>query len=331
MCRLLHTYPHQLYWVESMIDTMEKQFIESIKPTQVDPSARTYKVPTAEIDHTNYLPTKWGVDYVQLSDEADELEACLLKGMNYLIEGDKGLGKTQLVHNLCFKHTLPIVPINCSEGTKIGDLIGRPQINEFGSYFQLGVLPTAIEVANKSEHKIAVLYMDEFNAMRHEIQKATNSVTDDRRSIVANGKTYRLNRGVKLAVVATINPSTYAGVNTLTEDAKSRFVGATWEYPSSEDMERIINWNGIPVDMVKEPMLTLVQNIHNLRINADVEYSLSPRDVAQFTDCYRMWTDSPLKKPLERSLKNAVISKFGDTAQRELIKKQISEIFGVTV
>ncbi len=78
-------------------------------------------------------------------------------------------------------------------------------------------------------------------------------------------------------------------------------------------------------------MLTLVQNIHNLRINADVEYSLSPRDVAQFTDCYRMWTDSPLTKPLERSLKNAVISKFGDTAQRELIKKQISEIFGVTV
>jgi len=271
------------------------------------------------------------VEYVQLSDEADELEACLLKGMNYLIEGDKGLGKTQLVHNLCFKHQLSLVPINCSEGTKIGDLIGRPQINEFGSYFQLGVLPTAIEVANKSEKKMAVLYMDEFNAMRHEIQKATNSVTDDRRSIVANGMTYQLNEGVRLAVVATINPSTYAGVNTLTEDAKSRFIGATWEYPSSEDMERIINWNGIPVDTVKAPMLTLVQNIHNLRINADVEYSLSPRDVAQFTDCYRMWDDSHLNKPLERSLKNAVVSKFGDTAQRELIKKQISEIFGVTV
>ena len=83
--------------------------------------------------------------------------------------------------------------------------------------------------------------------------------------------------------------------------------------------------------MVKEPMLTLVQNIHNLRINADVEYSLSPRDVAQFTDCYRMWDDSHLTKPLERSLKNSVISKFGDTTQRELIKKQIGEIFGVTV
>ncbi len=310
---------------------MEKQFIESLKTTPDNQSVRTYKVPTAEIDYSNYAPTKWGVEYIQLSDEADELEACLLKGMNYLIEGDKGLGKTQLVHNLCYKHNLPIVPINCSEGTKIGDLIGRPQINEFGSYFQLGVLPTAIEVANNSEKKMAVLYMDEFNAMRHEIQKATNSVTDDRRSIVANGKTYKLDEGVKLAVVATINPSTYAGVNTLTEDAKSRFIGATWDYPSSDDIERILDWSSIPVDTVKAPMLTLVQNIHNLRINSDVEYSLSPRDIAQFTECYRMWVDSQLNKPLERSLKNAVLSKFGDTTQRELVKKQISEIFGVTV
>jgi nitric oxide reductase NorQ protein len=314
-----------------MTDTMEKQFIESLKTTPDNQSVRTYKVPTAEIDYSNYAPTKWGVEYIQLSDEADELEACLLKGMNYLIEGDKGLGKTQLVHNLCYKHNLPIVPINCSEGTKIGDLIGRPQINEFGSYFQLGVLPTAIEVANNSEKKMAVLYMDEFNAMRHEIQKATNSVTDDRRSIVANGKTYKLDEGVKLAVVATINPSTYAGVNTLTEDAKSRFIGATWDYPSNDDIERILDWSSIPVDTVKAPMLTLVQNIHNLRINSDVEYSLSPRDIAQFTECYRMWVDSQLNKPLERSLKNAVLSKFGDTTQRELIKKQISEIFGVTV
>ena len=40
-----------------MTDTMEKQYIESLKPTQVDPSARTYKVPTAEIDYTTGMFT----------------------------------------------------------------------------------------------------------------------------------------------------------------------------------------------------------------------------------------------------------------------------------
>ena len=307
----------------------DHEYIKSLKTNNDVNVDRTYKVPTAEIDYDNYIPVKWGVEYVQLSDEADELEQCMLNGMNYLIEGDKGLGKTQLVHNLAHKHLMPIVALNCSDGTKIGDLIGRPQINEFGSYFQLGVLPTAIEVANK--YKSAILYLDEFNALQHEIQKATNSVTDGRRSIVANGKTYRLNKGVKLSVIATMNPSTYAGVNTLTEDARSRFIGAVWEYPSNESLKQIVDWSGIPVETVVDPMLQLVQNIHNLRINADVDYSLSPRDVVQFTDCYRMWTDSTLGKPLVRSLKNTVLSKFSDLSQRELVKKQIQEIFGVTV
>jgi MoxR-like ATPase len=309
----------------------EHEYIKSLKTSNNDVSVkRTYRVPTAEIDYDNYTPVKWGVEYIQLADEADELEECMLNGMNYLIEGDKGLGKTQLVHNLAYKHQTPIVTLNCSDGTKIGDLIGRPQINEFGSYFQLGVLPTAIEVANNSKNKRAVLYMDEFNALQHEIQKATNSVTDGRRSITANGKMYRLNQGVKLAVVATMNPSTYSGVNTLTEDSRSRFIGSVWEYPSNESLKDIVNWAGIPVETVVDPMLQLVQNIHNLRINADVDYSLSPRDIVQFADCYRMWTDSTLGKPLVRSLRNTVLAKFSDLTQRELVKKQIQEIFGVS-
>jgi MoxR-like ATPase len=206
-------------------------------------------------------------------------------------------------------------------------LIGRPQINEYGSYFQLGVLPTAIEVANHFGR--ATLYMDEFNALQHEIQKATNSVTDGRRSITANGKVFRLNEGVKLSVIATMNPSTYSGVNTLTEDSRSRFIGAIWDYPTNDSLKKIVDWSGIPVETVVDPMLQLVQNIHNLRTNADVDYSLSPRDIAQFTECYRMWTDSTLGKPLVRSLRNTVLSKFSDLAQRELVKKQIAEIFGV--
>ncbi len=111
---------------------MEKKLIESVDSTTKE-VPRTFKVPVADIEYDNYLPSKWGVDYVQLSDEYDELEQVILQGRNYLIEGDKGLGKTQAVHNICLKHNIPIIPMNCSDGTKIGDLIGRPQINENGS------------------------------------------------------------------------------------------------------------------------------------------------------------------------------------------------------
>ena len=292
-------------------------------------SKRVFKVPTADIDFDSYLPVKWGVEYKELDDEAQELEHFILEGLNYLIEGDKGTGKTQLVNNICVEHKVPIIPLNCSDGTKIGDLIGRPQINEYGSYFQLGALPTAIEVSN--HFKRGVLYLDEFNAMPHEMQKATNSIADGRQSITANGVIYRLKPDCKLSVIATMNPSTYSGVNTLTEDSRSRFMGAVWNYPNSEQLKTIVDWSTIPSETVIEPMLTLCQNIHNLRMNSDVDYSLSPRDLAQFADCYRMWVDSDLKKPLERSLKNTVLCKFSDITQRELVKKQISEIFGVSV
>jgi RNase P protein component len=83
-------------------------------------------------------------------------------------------------------------------------------------------------------------------------------------------------------------------------------------------------------------MLTLTQNIHNLRINNEVDYSLSPRDLAQFADIYRMWKhalDNGMTriKPLDKALMNTVLCKFGDSQQREVIKRQIREIFGVTL
>ena len=321
---------------ENMDEKRKKlEYIKSLDKTQQNTlTNKVYKVPTADIDFDNYLPTKWGVEYHEINGEAQELEYYMLNGLNFLIEGDKGLGKTQLVHNLCVKHNIPIVPLASSEGTRIGDLIGRPQINEFGSYFHLGVLPTAIEVANHFGH--AVLYMDEFNALTHELQKATNSITDGRRSIVANGKTYRLNDGVILSVIATMNPSTYAGVNTLTEESRSRFAGAIWEYPKADALASIIDWSGIPQETAVNPMLTLTQNIHNLRINNEVDYSLSPRDLAQFADIYRMWKhalDNGMTriKPLDKALMNTVLCKFGASQQREVVKKQIREIFGVTL
>jgi len=311
--------PKFLEYIKSMTQTEEP-----LKQQQ-----KIFKVPTADIDFDNYLPIKWGVEYVELDDEARELEECILNGIPYLVEGDKGLGKTQVVNNICVKHNVPLVALNCSDGTKIGDLIGRPQINEFGSYFQLGALPTAIEVTN--HFKKCVLYMDEFNALAHEMQKATNSVTDGRQSIVANGKIYRLNEGCKLSVIATMNPSTYSGVNTLTEDSRSRFIGRTWDYPTTDQLLKIVDWSNIPVETVVEPMLTLSQNVHNLRANSDVDYSLSPRDLVQFADCYRMWDKTTLGKALKRSLNNTVVCKFSDQTQRELVKKQIKEIFGVDV
>ena len=44
---------------------------------------------------------------------------------------------------------------------------------------------------------------DEANAQEHDIQRYWNRICDGRKSIVANGKTYKLNKGCKLSITWT--------------------------------------------------------------------------------------------------------------------------------
>ncbi|MFM7857932.1 MAG: AAA family ATPase, partial [Flammeovirgaceae bacterium] len=96
--------------------------------------------------------------------------------------------------------------------------------------------------------------LDEINATEHEVMKILNRPTDKRRSVFANGKLYKLNGNNKLAIVGTMNPLTYAGVNSLTEDLRSRFIGDIITYPTPKQLEAVIDWQTIPVESVKDPL-----------------------------------------------------------------------------
>jgi len=290
-------------------------------------------VPNAEIDFDQYDPknlANWG-EYIPVGDEMKLLELTFKYGtMPYLIEGDKGVGKTLLVYTLCRKLGYPLVEFSCSSNTNKGDLLGRTQINDDGSFFELGVLPISYEVANK--YGVCVLYLDELNANQHDIMKLLNRPFDKRRSVVANNKIYKLNEGCRLVIVGTMNPITYSGVNSLTEDLRSRMIGDILTYPTSKQLENIIDWDGVEENTIKRPLLTLAQETHALRMKGDVEYVLSPRDIDQFCEYYRM-----LHKELEPlmaltySLKQVIIAKYSEVEERELITARINEIFGTNV
>lgn len=291
-------------------------------------------VPTSYIDFNQYSPKNlidWGT-YIEINDEKKLVEMAIRNAQRpYLIEGDKGVGKTLLIHTICREKQYALVEYSCSSGTNKGDLIGRAQINSNGSYFELGILPLAFEVANHFKH--AVLYIDEINATEHEVMKLFNRPFDKRKSVLANGKIYKLNPDCKLSIVATMNPITYAGVNSLTEDLRSRFIGDVLSYPTSTQLEKIINWTSIPIETVKSPLLVLAQETHALRMKGDVEYVLSPRDIEQFCEYYRElkvdnFSDSAI---LNYTIKQVILVKYGEIEERELVKSRASEIFGVTI
>ena len=286
-------------------------------------------IPTLAVDFDQYDPKNIDVweKYVPIADEKDRLTMAIMSAnIPYLIESEKGQGKTLLTHTICKENGIALVNEPIGIGTKKSDLVGSKEINKDGTFFSLGLLPKAIEVANHYGH--ACLYGDEGSNQEHEVQQLWHSICDGRRSIVANGKQYKLNEGCKLAIIWTINPVTYAGVNSMTEALRSRFIGSAWSYPSNNDMESVVDWTDIASDAVKTPLLTLAQDIYALKLKGDVEYALSIRDLVQFTHHFRDIQDK-IKNPLETVLNEVVMIKFSEPSERELIRLRIEDTFDV--
>lgn len=293
---------------------------------------------TVSIDYNQYDPQNielWD-EYIQIRNEYKDLEKAVMnRDKPYLIESEKGQGKTLAVHTLCKNNDIALVTEPVGSGTTKYDLIGHREINSNGTTFQLGLLPTSIMVANNFKH--ALLYGDEANAQDHDTQRWWNSICDGRRSVVANGKTYKLDKGCKLSIVWTVNPITYAGINTMTEDLRSRFTGTVWDYPKSDDLRRIVDWVNVDTETMKEPLLQFIQDVYALKVKGEVDYALSIRDIVQFCDHIRSEYDEEGEPRMSRTniIKSAIqqvlLIKFGDPSERELVRVRATDTFGVTI
>lgn len=308
---------------------MKQDKIEFIKREDLDVSG---SIPFAPINFDEYHSNNIDVwdEYTEMGSEYQQVQRAIMKAnFPYLIESEKGQGKTLLIHTICKENGIALIEEPVGVGTKKSDLLGSKEINRDGTLFNLGLLPRAIEVANHYGH--ACLFCDDASAQEHDIQRWWNRICDGRKSIVANGKQFKLKNDAKLSIVWAINPATYAGINTLTEDLRSRFIGRAWNYPTPTEFEKVIDWDGISHDLVKEPLLTLVQDVYALRVKGDVDYALSVRDVAQFCDQFRYNIEDEVESPLETTLKEVIMIKFSDASERELVKVRINDTFGVSL
>jgi len=215
--------------------------------------------------------------------------------------GPKGTGKTLVIAHFASENNIPIIQYDCSENTRKGDLIGRYILRGNETAYQLGVLPTAIELANEVGN--AILVLEELNALAPNMQKQLNQLLDWRRHVFAdNGKTYTLNQGSKLLVCATMNPSTYGGVFELNEDLISRWAQVWVEFPTVEEEKSIVNLNGFNVKLLpfnSDGSQITTEQIWRLvgetRTDDALSYALSPRDTVQLLQGYQSYLFNILK------------------------------------
>lgn len=233
----------------------------------------------------NIIPTN--LPPVIMTEELAELDILLHAHMEtgnpLLIRGPKGIAKTLKVAEFCKENEIPLIQIDCSEQMKSYDLLGRFVPVDDTVIYQLGVIPTAIELAN--EYGQAAICFEEFNTLTPNMQKVTNQLLDFRHHayVPAVGRTFKVNEGCKLGIFATCNPSTYGGTFELNEDLYSRLTTFDMGYPEREEEINILNvlyeqYQDELGEMFPQFVTLAKETRHGYNKN-EYSYALSTRDV----------------------------------------------------
>ena len=282
------------------------------------------------INATDFIPRKVP-KYVQTNNESIKMDIAMNSTNPKILVGPKGIGKTLCIESYAYQHKIPLIRHDCSEDTKKYDLYGSYNIINNQTFFELGVIPTSIEVANQTG--CAILVLEEFNALTNETQKLLNPILDYRKSVVINrlNKTYTLKDDCKLLVVATMNPSYYSGTNELNEDIKSRFGVWKWDYPEEQIERKIVNDADIPEEILRG-MIQLALDTRNAYAKEEIEYAISTRDLDLFFSEYRTCKNTTQNvDPFELAFEQYILGKYDLQENIEYIEQRRDSIFGEVV
>ncbi|MBS3166873.1 AAA family ATPase [Candidatus Woesearchaeota archaeon] len=155
--------------------------------------------------------------YIANQDQAgfDEIQRLLISYTNHnpvVLEGEPGVGKTELVKFLGKLLETEVNRFNCSEDTMLEDIIGGEKLTAVGeegsratdTKFVEGVIP-------KSMKKGEICYLDEFNQVRVGVQKGLNSTLEEDATLrTPDQKEVKVNPGY--LCIISYNPGTSPGM-----------------------------------------------------------------------------------------------------------------------
>ncbi len=238
---------------------------EEAKPVDEPPIARappsSGKSRVGYITNRDYDWTDFMVDgipdYISQKDELEQLVKFHGQGINVIVTGHRGCGKTLLAQSLAKRVNAPLFTLRGHFGVDPVDLLGRPAfVPDTGTFWVDGIITKALIC---SLERKCVMLIDEINRMRVEVQSVFMSLLDDRCEVgldANGGETIRGNPD-NLIFIATVNEGAeYKGTEALDEALNSRFSVALeldylgMEFPDKE-AEIIVSRTGINISLAK--------------------------------------------------------------------------------
>ena len=303
-----------------------------------------------DIDYEQYVSDEVP-DYVEINDELLHIETTLDLGENLIQQGPQGIGKTLSFEKVARERGIPYIPFDCSKDTKRSHLVVQTTfgIDSDGNKkveFIPAAIPKAMIAAN--EYGEAMLVLEEMNALSPNMQKMVNQISDYREAIEISeaGGIIKVNEDSKLMVGATMNPSSVSsGIFDLNTDLRSRFNELNRQFPNNKKLQDILRVNGVPskigsnYDGVRQQIATFIESIHSHAEQNKVSYEFSPRDAVRFGKMWNGYYEKMLDmndqgmneetESLRRCLETAVLGKFREKGEREIIEEEIEDCFAV--
>ena len=198
----------------------------------------------------------------------------------------------------------------------------------------MGVIPTVIELANKSPLKKAILLIDEISALTPEIQKLLNENLNFREGITVTeiNQSFKLNDDSSIAVCATKNPATYAGTNELNTELYSIILQSQQPDLTKEQTTDLLKAYKLDEDLISK-LCNLKDQINASYDGGNLFFRLDTREIVKFVNVYTVLKKSNIDE--EQAITEAcrlVLGKYSIAKDNlSLIQSMAESIFGVDI
>lgn len=212
---------------------------------------------------------------------AKKLQALLESGMNILLDGPQGSGKTVLSQKIAEALDLEYVFFNCSAIFEATDFLATLQIRATGSgQVETVWVPTdilrALEAAREDRGRRFLVFLDEFNRCRELARNGIMPALDATRKMYnpLTGSTIDIPDNV-LWIAAINNGAQFTGTTSVDPAQLDRFAPLKMGYPPPAEETRILAQRhpGVPRKQIER----LVRTADAIRRDEDLGVDLSMR------------------------------------------------------
>lgn len=210
-----------------------------------------------------------------------KLQALLESGMNILLDGPQGSGKTVLSRNIAKALDLEYVFFNCSSIFEATDFLASLQIRATSSGQPETVwIPTdilrALESAKEHPEKRFLIFLDEFNRCREMARNGIMPALDATRKMYnpLTGSTIDIPDNV-LWIAAINNGTQFTGTTSVDPAQLDRFAPLKMSYPPEKEEVRILCERH--PDVTRQHVERVVRTANAIRNDATLRVDLSVR------------------------------------------------------